>query len=152
MAEVHQAPAGGKGGDLPSALRRLRHFVEAAHALRDGWSAELEGPTYPRTLPTLSGLAQELHAWLAEAEAAAERRAGDVPALDLTDREIARAWLADLRAQIDDVMAAGEDATRPPGRRALGRAVARNAITEGRHALTRLLAAAERGLALTPDE
>ena len=59
MAEVHQAPSGGKGADPPAALRALRRFVEAAHALRDVWSAELSGPTYPRSLPSFTGLVRD---------------------------------------------------------------------------------------------
>jgi hypothetical protein len=89
MTEVHQAPAGGKGGDLP-----------AAYATKT---------------------------------------------LDFADREAVRAWLAHLRAQIEDVVATGEDATRPPDQRRLGRAAARQGIEEARRALEQLLAAAERG-------
>ena len=66
-------------------------------------------------------------------------------ALDFSDREAVRAWLTELRTQIDEVVAAGEDATRPPGERALGRATARGAILAARNALGQMLAAAERG-------
>lgn len=65
--------------------------------------------------------------------------------LDFSDREAVRAWLTELRMQIDEVVAAGEDATRPPGERALGRAAARRAILEARTALGQILSAAERG-------
>lgn len=149
MAEVHQAPSGGKGGDPPAVLRALRRFVAAAHGLRDAWSSELEGPTYPRALPSFGGLVRELDVWLDEAEAriaAAIAGAGEVQPLDLDDREAVRAWLADLRAQVDDVVAAGEDATRPPARRMLGRPMARHTILEARHALGQLLAAADRAM------
>jgi hypothetical protein len=87
MPEVHQAAAGGKGGEPPAV--------------------------------------------------------GEMHALDLGDPEAMSAWLARLRAQIDDVIAAGEDATRPPGQRRLGRAAARQAMTEARRALEQLLSAAE---------
>lgn len=64
MAEVHQAPAGGKGGDPPAPAK--------------------------------------------------------VNMLSFADPEAVRVWLAHLRAQIEDAVAAGEDATRPPGQRRLG--------------------------------
>lgn len=148
MAEVHQAPAGGKGGDPPAAVRCLQRLVEAAHALRDAWSEELDGATYPRSLPSFGGLVRELDVWLADAEARGAPLAEEapVPAIDLAQREVARAWLADLRVQIDDALAAGEDATRPSEQRTLGRVTARGKIGEARHALGRLLAVAEGGL------
>lgn len=91
MAEVHQAPAGGKGGD-------------------------------PRALAKMS-------------------------LLSFRDPEAIRAWVTHLRAQIEDVVAAGEDATRPLGERRLGRAAAREAIEVARRALEHLLAAADRAAA-----
>lgn len=150
MPEVHQAPAGGKGGAPPGAHRALLRLVEAAYALRDAWNADLEGPTYPRSLPSFAGLTRELAAWLADLEARPAAPTVEVRPLDLTDPAATRAWLADLRTQIDDAVAAGEDATRPPGRRLLGRPMARSAIVEARHALDQLLAAAERGT-LAPE-
>jgi hypothetical protein len=57
-----------------------------------------------------------------------------------------RAWLGDLATQIEDVVAAAEDATRPPGRRLLGRAMARSTILETRRVLRQLVRAAQRGL------
>ncbi len=92
MAEVHQAPAGGKGGD----------------------------PRAPTTKLSL---------------------------LSFRDPDAVRAWLTHLRAQIEDVVAAGDDATRAPGERRLGRAAAREAIEVGRRALEHLLAAADRAVA-----
>ena len=82
-------------------------------------------------------------------QAAARGKGGDLPAvgdmnaLDFGDPEAMRSWLARLRAQIEDVVAAGEDATRPPGQRRLGRAAARRVIKEARRALEQLLEAAE---------
>ena len=71
---------------------------------------------------------------------------GDPPAaLDLTNPVAVRAWLADLRTQVDDLHAAAEDATRPLARRALGRPTARTAIQEAHGAIGHLLSAAERG-------
>jgi hypothetical protein len=71
---------------------------------------------------------------------------GRAPSVDLADPAARRAWLADLREQLEDLAAAGEDATRPLGRRALGRPTARGQILEARHALQQLVDAAERGL------
>ena len=62
MAEVHQAPQEGKGGD----------------------------PLAPTTKLSM---------------------------LSFRDPDAMRAWVTHLRAQIEDVVAAGEDATRPPGER-----------------------------------
>jgi len=74
-------------------------------------------------------------------------KGGDPPArLDFTDRDAVRAWLAELRTQIDDAVEAGEDATRPLGQRALGRPTARRAILEARRSIRALLAVAERGV------
>ena len=69
--------------------------------------------------------------------------------LDWSDHEAVRAWLRELRTQIDEIVGAGEDATRPPGERALGRAAARRAILEAQRALGQMLAAAEGGARTT---
>jgi hypothetical protein len=144
MTEVHQAAAGGKGADPSSARGALRRFVKAAHVLRDAWAPELEGPTQPRSLPSFGVLVRELDAWLADVEARPPA-ASEIPPLDLGDHDAVRGWLTELRAQINDIAAAGEDATRPPGQRELGRATARNAILEARDAIGQIMAAAERG-------
>lgn len=70
---------------------------------------------------------------------------GPAPSVDLADPDAARAWLSDLRTQVEDLAAAGEDATRPLGRRVLGRPTARSEILEARRALRQLLDIAERG-------
>lgn len=78
-------------------------------------------------------------------------KGGDPPAapspLDPADAAAFQAWLADLGTQVDDLAAAAEDATRPPGRRMLGRAGARRIILEARRAVGDLLAAARAGAA-----
>jgi hypothetical protein len=84
-------------------------------------------------------------------QAATRGKGRDLPAaitgkaLDFSDPEAMRAWLAHLRAQIEDLGGAAEDATRPPGRRLLGRAAARGVIEEARWALEQLLEAATEG-------
>jgi len=81
-------------------------------------------------------------------QARARGKGRDLPAalrckaLDFGDPEAMRAWLAHLRAQIEDLGGAAEDATRPPGQRLLGRAAARGVIEEARWALDQLLSAA----------
>jgi hypothetical protein len=72
----------------------------------------------------------------------------DLQPLDFRSPAALRAWLGDLATQIEDVVAAAEDATRPPGRRLLGRAMARRTILEmeTRRVLRQLVRAAQRGL------
>ena len=65
----------------------------------------------------------------------------DPPMVDLSDPEMVRRWAADLREQVDDVVAAGLDATAAPGRRRLGRALAREQIAEAAGSIERLFAA-----------
>jgi hypothetical protein len=72
---------------------------------------------------------------------------GAPAALNFADAEAVRAWLADVQSQIDDLHAAGEDATRALGRRALGRPTARAAIQDAYRALRTAMESAERGLA-----
>lgn len=50
------------------------------------------------------------------------------PRLDRTDPRAVASWLADLRVQVDDIVAAALDATAPPARRMLGRGEARRQI------------------------
>lgn len=68
------------------------------------------------------------------------------PALAWGDPAEARAWLGALREQIDDLAAAGEDATRRFGERVLSRAEARRRIDAAGQAVTTLLEAAHRGM------
>ncbi|MFT3771166.1 MAG: hypothetical protein QM820_37605 [Minicystis sp.] len=145
MPEVHQAPSGGKGGDPPAALVFLRRLVQAARELRDQWGPEVDGSIYPRTRHDFDGLVQLLERWLDDVEARPMAPAGGSYALDLDDRALVRAWLFTLRTKVEDAVAAGEDATRPLGRRELGRQTARSAILEAGHAIDGMLAAAERG-------
>jgi hypothetical protein len=52
----------------------------------------------------------------------------------LRDPAALRAWLAGVKDNIEDLASAGEDATRPSGRRALGRKTARAHVVETRKA------------------
>jgi hypothetical protein len=67
-------------------------------------------------------------------------------ALAWADPAEARGWLAALREQIDDLAAAGEDATRRLAERVLSRAEARKRIEAADQAVTDLLDAAHRGM------
>lgn len=73
------------------------------------------------------------------------------PALDLADRGAVSAWLVTLRTQVDDALAAGEDATRPLGERDLGRRVARRILLDARDVIRGLLAAADSASASKSD-
>jgi hypothetical protein len=64
------------------------------------------------------------------------------PPLDLGNPPVARAWLLSLRETLRDATSAGEDQTRPPGRRRLGRAMARETITEASEAAEAAIAVA----------
>ena len=61
--------------------------------------------------------------------------------VDLSDPEMVKRWAVALRAQVDDVVAAGLDATAAPGRRRLGRALAREQIAAAAGSIERLFAA-----------
>jgi hypothetical protein len=56
------------------------------------------------------------------------------------DPAAVRAWIAELRNQIEDATSAGEDATRPLGQRRLGRMMARRMVVEAEGAPYRGLA------------
>ena len=62
------------------------------------------------------------------------------------DPERVGAWLKDLREQIDDALAAGEDATRRFRRRVLSWAEARRKLRAANTGIDDLLAMAERAL------
>jgi hypothetical protein len=62
--------------------------------------------------------------------------------LDFTDPAARTAWLRDVWKQVSDACAAGEDATRAPGARDLGRREARRIIVEATENLTALFEAA----------
>ena len=64
-------------------------------------------------------------------------------AVDLANHAAAQAWLTALTEQVEDLAAAGEDATRPPGERDLGRRSARRMVLDARDAIRELLDAAQ---------
>ena len=68
------------------------------------------------------------------------------PPLRWDDADRARAWVTDLREQILDALAAGEDAARPARRRVLSRAEAGRKLRAAKRSILALLDAAEAGL------
>jgi hypothetical protein len=68
---------------------------------------------------------------------------GDPPAFRLDDPALLRAWLAGLREQVLDAVAAGEDATRRFRRRVLSRAEARRKLRTAKRALLGMIDVAE---------
>src|SRR5262245_23039411 len=123
MAEVHQRPHGRKGGDPSLVIRRMDAFIAAAEALFDAWDPALEAGDCP--VPSFGAFVRQLHAWRASAKDMDTVKRSDVTPLDFSDAAALRDWLRKLRSDIDDALAAGDDATRPPGERSLGRAMAR---------------------------
>jgi hypothetical protein len=151
MAEVHQRLKRRKGGDPSLVIRRLDAFIDAADALLNAWDPVLEGGGYPRCLPSFDEFIDHLREWRESAsELDGVKRSGVEP-VDLAKPEELRRWLLKLDANICDAIAAGDDATRPPGQRDLGRMMARQRILESRHSLRVLVEAARRSLPAMPD-
>jgi vacuolar-type H+-ATPase subunit H len=69
--------------------------------------------------------------------------------LRFDDHERVAAWLKSLREQIDDGLAAGEDATRRIRRRVLSRAEARRKLRAATAGIDELMEMAERALGQT---
>jgi hypothetical protein len=149
MTEVQHRPRGGKGGDPSFALLALDRFIDAASTLDQAWHEVLDCPTYPRYLPSFDEFVRDLRDWQDEAEDRPYTEPPAVKPLVLTDPAMMRAWLTDLRAQIGDALAAGEDATRRPSGRRLGRRTARRTLQEASRAVEQLLAVADRSVVKT---
>jgi hypothetical protein len=140
-------PQRGKGGDPSFARLALSRFVDAALALNDAWHEVLECPTYPRNIGSFDEFVCELQEWLEEAEDRPYTEPPEVKPFVLADPAMVRVWLGELRVQVADALAAGEDATRCPGRRRLGRRAARRTLQEASRAVDQLLEVADRGVA-----
>jgi hypothetical protein len=146
MRYAAHRPRKGQSSDASAALAHLSRFVETAFALNEAWNEVLDRG-YPRYLPSFDEFMSELLTWR---EVVTERQEvtddDDILPLNFADPAEVRRWIKDMRGQVDDAAGAGEDATRPVGKRALGRLMARRTVIEARHALLELLEAAERGL------
>lgn len=146
MSDADRHYQGVLASDPAKACALLERFVDAAGALSEAWDPALD-PGYPRYLPSFDEFVSALLDWKEEV---IERKAvlddEDIRPVNFNDPVEVRRWLKDLRGQVEDAAGAGEDATRPLGKRALGRLIARRTVIEARHALLQLLEAAERGL------
>ncbi len=142
MPDLHDHP---EKHQPPPHLTALASFIEAAAALLEAWHPSLDRgrPTY---LPALADFLGDLHDWQAAAAEHAASTSSAPPPLDLADPAVLRAWLADLRLQLDNAVGAGEDATRPPAERDLGRRTARRLLLGARASIASLLLSAERAL------
>jgi hypothetical protein len=147
MTEVQHRPPGGKGGDPSFARLALSRFIAAAADLERAWDEVLDCPTYPRYLPSFDDFLADLSDWQEEVEDRPYTEPKERKPLVLADPAEVRAWLEDLRGQVKDALAAGEDATRMPGRRRLGRPTARRTLREASHAIHQLLEVADLGVA-----
>ena len=136
----------GKHADLPTAIARLEAFIEAGYALYDAWNPKLDVKTYPRGLPSFDEFLLALRYWLDDVNGLADVDDEEGAPLDFEDPAQVRTWLDDLRTQIEDAVAAGEDATRPTRLRALGAMTARQHLLDAQHALRCLMEAAEQGM------
>jgi hypothetical protein len=146
MSDVHHRAPRGKGSDPSAALASLDRFVEAAKALNDVWDLPMERSTYPACLPSFDEFVSLLEDWQNDVHGRLALEDREPDPLNLADPAAVRAWIKDMRAQIEDAAGAGEDATRPSGKRHLGRLMARRTIVEARDAALQLLRAAELGL------
>ena len=66
--------------------------------------------------------------------------------VDWSDATDIRLWIQALRVQVQDLVAAGDDATREPKRRILSRAESRRRVNLADRAAEALLAAGEKSL------
>ena len=71
--------------------------------------------------------------------------------VDWSDPADVRLWIAALRVQVQDLVAAGDDATRHPKRRILSRAESRRRVHVADRAAEALLSAGEKSLAEVPS-
>ena len=78
------------------------------------------------------------------------KRAAMMSEVDWTDPADVRLWIAALRVQVQDLVAAGDDATRHPKRRILSRAESRRRVHHADRAAEALLSAGEKSLMIAP--
>ena len=145
MAPVEYRLPAVKKVDPTYARLCLHHFVDAARDLVAAWHPDLERPPIPGYLPPFETFVLDLLEWCEEVDDHAGLDDLAFQAVDLSDPKARRAWMIALRTQLDDVMAAGEDATRPTDRRSLGLPTARRTLLEAQRAIQLLLEAADPG-------
>ncbi len=150
MAEVHQRRRRRKGGDPSLVVRRLEAFIAAAEALHEAWDPLLDCGGCPRYLLAFADFLEDLRDWMECTKEARDVALSEVEPLDFTDAKEIEQWLDAVDCAAKDAVAAGDDATRSPGRRLLGRATARAHVAEARHKLRSLVEAARRGAPTMP--
>jgi len=147
IPEVYQGPRAGQGDAPSAACACLERFIEVASALEDAWDPVLDRSSYPAYLPSFDEFVSALIAWRDEVrERETIAKSSDIQPVPFADATAVRGWLKEVRTQVDDGLGAGEDATRPLGRRTLGRRMARRKVMDAQRALLELFEAAERGL------
>jgi hypothetical protein len=146
MTEVYHRARPGQGSDPSRARACLDRFIEAADALEEAWDPVLDRSTYPGYLPSFEEFVSALHDWQAEVHGRLALEDREPDPVNFADPAAVRAWIAEMRTQIEDAASAGEDATRPLGKRRLGRMMARRMAVEAHDAGLSLLRAAELGL------
>ena len=106
----------------------------------------LERGGYPRYLRSFDEFVEDLKIWAGCVDEAADVELRDVEAVDFRRREGgARSGWAALDCAVQDAVAAGDDATRAPGARVLGRAITRSHVVGRGHQLLCLMEAARKG-------
>ena len=111
----------------------------------EAWDPVLERGGYPGYLRSFDEFVEDLKVWAGCVDEAADVALRDVDALDFRDAKAVQEWLAALEHAWQDAVAAGDDATRAPGARVLGRAMARSHVVGARHQLLCLMEAARKG-------
>ena len=152
MAEVHRRPRRSKDDVRPLPVRRLEAFIDAAEALLEAWDPVLERGGYPRYLRSFDEFIEDLKLWAGCVDEAADVEVRDVEALDFRDAKAVRKWLAALECAWQDAVAAGDDATRAPGARVLGRAEARSHVLGARQQLLCLMEAGRKGAPVVEEK
>jgi hypothetical protein len=146
MSDVVHRTRSGQGSDPSVACAHLEQFIKAGSALSAAWHPVLDRG-YPRYLPSFDEFMAALLHWKEEVKEQREvAEDEEFRPVNFADPDEVRRWLKGVRSQVEDAVAAGEDATRSLGKRGLGRLMARRMVIEARHALLELLQAAERGI------
>jgi len=146
MSEVPQGSRKGQTSDPARARELLEEFVALACELAREWDPVLDVRSYPRALGCFEEVLGDLVGWRDEVRGEPADDDESLEPLNLADLAKVRVWLDRVETHVKDALAAGEDATRPPARRDLGRRTARSALLEARQSLQRLLHVAKRGV------
>jgi hypothetical protein len=150
MSHAVLGPRKGKESAAAVAYVHLEQLLSAARELSKVWDPVLD-QGYPRYLPHFDVFLEGLGQWKEEVKERQDVVDDDgCDPVDFSDPGQVRLWLKALRVQVEDAVSAGDDATRPPGKRGLGRLTARRIALESRYALLQLLQAAELGLEMGP--